>query len=134
MVAFMAKPKVLLIEDSADLQLIFRRSLERISCEVVPCFSGRKALELLNESLPDLILMDLTLNDLTTGEFVDALFEILGDQMVPVIVISGREDLKSWAEQIGAVAALKKPIETQRLVKTVQEVLPQLLGPVSPSL
>ncbi len=53
--------KLLLIEDNATMQTTLRRSFERRGVQVLSCDDGARALALWQASLPDAVLLDLSL-------------------------------------------------------------------------
>lgn len=58
----MSRPmKVLLIEDDPAMQATLQRTLERRGMRVTPCADGARALDRWQASLPDVVLLDLSL-------------------------------------------------------------------------
>jgi hypothetical protein len=53
--------KVLLIEDNTAMQTTLQRSFERSGMQVVLCGDGARALDRWRASLPDVVLLDLSL-------------------------------------------------------------------------
>ena len=53
--------KVLLIEDNAAMQTTLQRSFERSGMQVVLCGDGARALDRWRASVPDVVLLDLSL-------------------------------------------------------------------------
>jgi two-component system, OmpR family, response regulator TctD len=53
--------KILLIEDNVALQTSLQRSFERRGIQVVVCGDGARALDRWRASVPDVVLLDLTL-------------------------------------------------------------------------
>ncbi len=53
--------KLLLIEDNAAMQTTLRRSFERLGAQVVVCGDGARALDRWRASVPDVVLLDLSL-------------------------------------------------------------------------
>jgi len=52
---------ILVVEDNEDTRTIIRLEMERYGYTVVEARNGRKALEMLKELCPDLIVMDLNM-------------------------------------------------------------------------
>ena len=80
--------KLLLIEDNLAMQTSLQRSLERRGIQVLTCGDGQRALALWQSSLPDAVLLDLSL----PGR--DGL-EVLSDARAaglrtPVIILTAR--------------------------------------------
>ena len=53
--------KLLLVEDNPQMQATLQRSFERRGMQVVTCGDGRRALDRWQASLPDVVLLDLSL-------------------------------------------------------------------------
>ena len=115
--------KILLIEDSPDLSFLYKKSLSTFGVAIEHANSGRSALSLLQTLKPSLIIMDLTLGDMSVEDFYSQFSSVEATQEVPLILISGREDVLSWADLFGASFVAKKPVDMVRFRKAVQELL-----------
>lgn len=114
---------VLLIEDSPELLQLYQKLLSTMNCRIVTATSGRQAIEFLQQEKPSIIIMDLTLGDMATDEFYEKLSGISGVEDVPTILISGREDLSSWGDLLGAKFTFKKPMDLSKFRGAVKELL-----------
>lgn len=84
---------VLLIDDSELLVDIVSEELEDGGWSVKVALSGQAGLKLANEELPDVVVCDLNMPDMNGIEVMTALHEM--DSNLPVIMLSGNEELKS---------------------------------------
>lgn len=114
---------VLLIEDSPELLQLYQKLLSTMGCTVVTAPSGKQAIQFLTEQKPSLIIMDLTLGDMGTEEFYEKFSAIPGVESVPTILISGREDLSSWGDLLGATFTFKKPMDLSKFRSAVKDLL-----------
>ena len=107
--------KILSVEDSSDLQLLYRTVIEASGHECLCAETAHKARELIESQSGslDLILMDLTLPDLEAADFESFFSSIPGFDQIPLIVSSGRDDVKKWGEKLGAMQAWKKPVDVR---------------------
>lgn len=85
--------------------------------------TGRKAIEGVKQTNPDLILMDINMPDL---DGLSALEEINKEQLIPCIIITGYNDvsLVERASQLGVFGYLHKPVdeyEIQSAIKIAME-------------
>ncbi len=55
---------ILIIDDDRDMCILLKRFLTRHNYEVLESYSGKKALELLEETEPSLIMCDFRLEDI----------------------------------------------------------------------
>ena len=73
---------------------------------------------------PSLILMDLTLPGLSGAAFLERLKENSAWRAIPVVLISGQENLKATSQRLGADGCLRKPFELKKLFDTVRQFAP----------
>jgi DNA-binding response OmpR family regulator len=82
------KKKILIIEDQAGFRLIYRGVLESDGYEVLEAANGQKGWELAKTEIPDMILLDLILPDLSGYEVLTKIRETEGTKNIPVIIFS----------------------------------------------
>src|SRR5687767_1079111 len=93
--------RVLVVDDSYDERALTRKVLEREGFEVVEATDGQLALDAIEESEPDIVLLDLTMAGMGGLEVLTHLRR-KGD--VPVIILSARteESERVLALEMGA--------------------------------
>ena len=107
---------LLVIEDDADTRSLIRMALRKESFTVTPVGSAGEALKHLQENdLPSLILLDLTLPDMTGDEFMKVLRDTPRLAGAKVMICSGWDNLQERAQSIKADAWLSKPFEVGTL-------------------
>ncbi len=81
---------ILVVEDEDMLLKAITRKLELAGKKVIPCISGRVALEYLNQSqeIPDAIWLDFYLKDMNGLEFMYELKKDENRANIPVLVVS----------------------------------------------
>lgn len=72
---------------------------------------------------PDLILMDLDLPGMNGATAVESIRSHPIYGQIPVILVSGMEDLERIREEIGAADCLSKPVNPAELVRRVHRQL-----------
>ena len=93
---FVARKKVLVIDDCPDLVELFEMILESNSFEVFSATSGAAALSILTEITElDLILLDVTMVEMSGIEFLERFEKEYPDffKTVPVVFLSGMENI-----------------------------------------
>ena len=105
--------RVLIVDDERMNRLLLRRALEVEGHAVTEAANGREALERLRAHAPDVVLLDLVMPEL---DGYATLREIKADPNlahVPVIIISGVDELDSIVRciEMGATDYLPKPFE-----------------------
>src|ERR1039458_6342101 len=123
------QPKVLLVDDSKFLRMANELALSKAGFEVSTAADGEEALQVVNDKLPDIILLDMMLPKISGPEVLRALKANPATMDIPVIVLtslSQRNEEKLLSE--GAAAFFEKSTleldkSSDRLVATVETVL-----------
>jgi two-component system OmpR family response regulator len=116
--------KILIVDDERDTLLLLGKTLQFAGYEVATAENGRKALALVPEFNPDVILLDMMMMDLSGLEVLNRLRK----QEVnppPVIILSaaGRADEIEEGLQAGAYKYLVKPTPRDKLLETIKSAL-----------
>jgi signal transduction histidine kinase/CheY-like chemotaxis protein len=82
---------VLVVEDDPATREVVRRALERDGWVVTEAENGRRALESLSRSVPDIIVLDLMMPEMDGFEFVAELRRLQVGQRIPVVVMTAKE-------------------------------------------
>lgn len=113
---------IMVIEDDADISDAIAASLEDDGYTVIVAANGQEALDRLRQidQLPRLILLDLMMPVMDGEQFRAAqqAEPTLAD--LPVILLSAHADVRRAAEQLGARAWLKKPVDLRGLLNAVR--------------
>ncbi|AOF86836.1 hypothetical protein BSY239_1257 [Hydrogenophaga sp. RAC07] len=107
--------KLLLIEDNATMQTTLRRSFERRGVQVLGCEDGARALALWQASLPDAVLLDLSLPGLDGLEVLSQ--ARAAGLKTPVIILTARGTVgdRILGLNTGADDYLPKPFDLDEL-------------------
>lgn len=92
--------RILVVDDSRDVSEVIAMGLRVNGHEVALAHNGTKALALLQESLPDLILLDLMMPDMTGHEVASAIREMPSAAHVPIIFVSARDEPEERAASL----------------------------------
>lgn len=106
---------ILVVDDDIDIGTILEEVLTGAGYRVLRAYSGTEALLLLENTRPDLVLLDLMLPGLR-GE--EVLPRIKG---IPVIILSARADIQDKVDLLlgGAADYMTKPFDTKELLARV---------------
>src|SRR3954447_4404771 len=118
----MASPRVLVVEDDADIAGVLRRSLGMAGYEVRIAGDGEDALEQSVVFEPDAVVLDLGLPKL---DGVEVCRRLRADGDVPILVLTARDALESRVEGLdsGADDYLVKPFEREELLARMRALL-----------
>ena len=101
--------KILLVEDSRYQRMASKRVLAEAGFDVVEASDGEQALRQVQESPPDLIILDILLPRLGGEQVLQALRQDPATARIPVIVVSSLSQSNSERmKQAGATAYVEK--------------------------
>lgn len=112
---------VLIVEDEADLASLLSDVLQDAGYTVV-LTTGSSAVQRAEEVKPGLILMDYVMPGLNGGAVIAQLRESLKAGLPPLILVSGRPEVRELARQVGADAYLYKPFDVDDLLALVSRL------------
>jgi DNA-binding response OmpR family regulator len=113
--------RVLIVDDEVNIRKLYKSELEDEGYEVVTAASGAEAMHILRDSAPDLVVLDIKLEQENGLDFLRHLMEIRPS--ISVILNSGystyKDDFSSWL----ADAYLVKSSDTSELKDKVRELI-----------
>jgi len=119
--------RILIVDDIADNCAVIQQMLEPLGFELQAADSGTACLRLLNEWVPDLVLMDLRLPNGPDGlETTQQIHALPGLKKLPIIAVSASayENVIQEAHNAGCITFIAKPINYTKLILTLQQHLP----------
>jgi CheY-like chemotaxis protein len=110
---------VLLVEDSDAIRDAFTILLEDAGYIVLGAGTGEEALRLAADRLPDLMLLDMGLPDMTGLDVVRQVKAAPGTAGISVVAVTGRDEASDRRAclEAGCAAYIVKPVNTQKLVR-----------------
>lgn len=116
----MHRHSVLLVEDNEDVRAAIAMLLRVEGTGVVEASDGSEALDQLHKGPPPcVILLDLMMPKTDGWQFRKAQIHDPAIANIPVVLLSGAGNLSRAADELGARAYLKKPVDVGELVHTV---------------
>jgi predicted signal transduction protein with EAL and GGDEF domain/DNA-binding response OmpR family regulator len=117
--------RVLVVDDDAGGRRLTRATLSKAGFVVVEAADGQQALDLLRDSLPDLVLMDVSMPVMDGFTACAELRKLPGGDRVPVVMMTGLDDVKSieHAFEVGASDFITKPLNWAILPHRVRYML-----------
>lgn len=118
--------QILVVDDEPDLCELVEVTLKRKKYSVSAACSGEKALEMLEDETPDLILLDVGLPGLNGWEVLKEMAGRSTIEKVPVAMFTGEkltltEILRKDIENL--VGYIEKPFNSSDLLSTVEKIL-----------
>ncbi|WP_341893481.1 response regulator, partial [Variovorax sp. YR752] len=115
--------KLLLIEDNPAMQTTLQRSFERRGITVVPCTDGARALDRWRASVPDVVLLDLSLPGL---DGLQVLTRARAEGLrTPVLILTARGTVgdRILGLNSGADDYLPKPFDLDELEARIRALV-----------
>lgn len=125
--------QALIVDDSEVLRRLIEMCLRPAGFEVATASDGAEALERAAELVPDLVILDIGLPDMTGWQVLEQLRASAETADAKVLILSGFEDAHSEAKRLGADAALVKPFRNDELRSLAVELAGPRLSEASPA-
>lgn len=121
----MTKPskRILIVEDDMIIGMVLKRMLEQMNYSVLDTVqTGEGAVKVAIDHSPDLILMDIQLDDKVDG--IEAMSQIKQQTNIPVIYITGNSDkyYRNRATRVGCQDYMVKPIRMEDLKQSISNL------------
>jgi DNA-binding response OmpR family regulator len=122
---------ILVVDDEPRMTKFIRMNLELEGYRVIEAHNGLEALEKARTNLPDLIVLDVMMPELSGFDTLEMLREV---SSVPVIMLTVRADEEDKVRglELGADDYVTKPFGAREFVSRVKAVLRRTQGPVAP--
>ena len=119
------KYNILIVDDEKDIRFLIKGLLEDENFEVATAKNSDEALKSITNKIPDLILLDIWLENSKLDGMGLLDFIISTYKNIPCIMISGHGNIDIAVNAIrnGASDFIEKPFEAERLLITIERVL-----------
>ncbi|MCU0917764.1 MAG: response regulator [Planctomycetes bacterium] len=121
----MARTRILVVDDEADIRELVRLNLAREGFDVLDCETGEEALALAKSKAPDLMVLDLMLPGMDGLEVCRRLKADPQTRHVPVVMLTakGEESDVVTGLELGADDYVTKPFSGKVLAARVRRLL-----------
>ncbi|WP_084964696.1 response regulator transcription factor [Thermoactinospora rubra] len=118
--------KVLVVDDEPNIRALLAETLRLVSFEVRTAGSGREALAAAREFGPDLVVLDVMMDDLDGFEVARQL-----DERYPVLFLTARDTVEDRVRglKLGADDYVVKPFSLEEVVLRVKAILRRSAAP-----
>lgn len=114
---------ILVVDDEENIREFLKEFLEEHNFKVTLADDGQKALELIEENLPGLMIVDLLL----PGEHGIPLIKTVKEKyFIPTIIISSiydRDEIEDFMEEYFVEAFLEKPLNLDLLLEKINSII-----------
>ena len=114
--------KILIVDDDKDIVKIVTTMLEGRGWDVTAAYNGREALDMVNASRPDIILLDIMMPEMNGIEVLKRIKKM--DSGVRIVMITAFGDVESYLDsmELGAYEYINKPFETDELLDMIEKI------------
>ena len=118
-------PKLLIVDDETDIREFAKNFFKKRRIEVFTAAGGNDAILIINSHNPDLVLLDVRMEEMTGIEVLKKIRE--KNSSVKVIMVTGveEEETINAAQKLGVSGYIHKPLILEELEKIVlKELMP----------
>ena len=117
--------KVVIIEDEKDLAELLAFNLGKEGWQTLIALDGRSGFELVTAELPDMVILDLMLPEMSGTEVCKLLRKQESTAAIPVIMVTakGEEIDRVVGFEVGADDYLVKPFSSRELLLRIKAIL-----------
>jgi two-component system, chemotaxis family, chemotaxis protein CheY len=114
---------ILAVDDDEGIRGFVQMALEDEGYGVLLARDGVEALELLERTRPELILLDMRMPQMNGWQFIEAYRQAF-ESHAPIVVMTAGRDAAQAASQVGASGHLAKPFDLHDLIALVERYVP----------
>lgn len=115
--------KILVVDDEKNIRTLFRDELEEAGYEVDTAGSGQEALSKVSNNPPDLMVLDIRMEDMTGLEVLEQVRR--DNEKLPVIMCTAvrglQDDFTVWDSKVSDY--ITKPVDLEILKEKIQKAL-----------
>jgi len=117
--------KILVVDDDQGPLLYIEHILSQLGYDVITAGGGNQAMKIMKQSMPDLLITDIVMDD---GEGTGLIMELRNISNIPILAISGGNigfgaDYLQMALSFGADEILSKPFIKSELIEKLNILL-----------
>ena len=119
--------RIMAVDDEPDTVDLIILVLENEGYEVLPAYSGQDALDLLKDTKPDLILLDIMMEDIDGWGVYESIRKNDETKDIPVVMLTAKAqsiDKMIGLHVIGVDEYITKPFGHKELIEGIKKHLP----------
>lgn len=122
---FQGECQVLIVDDQAENRMVLQQMLASLGFQAAEAMNGREALEYVRHNRPDVIFMDLMMDDLDGFEVTRRLRQMPDLEKTVVIAVSANvfEQAQTQSRNAGCDGFLAKPVKFEELLGCLHDSL-----------
>ncbi|HEY8208550.1 MAG TPA: response regulator [Myxococcaceae bacterium] len=113
---------LLVVDDDSSHRALISDVLDEMGYQTREAGNGREALDLLEQEIPQAVLLDLRMPVMSGWGLLEALKKLPRARNLPIIIISAY-GFEWEAELVGASGYVSKPVDLDKVRTTVQQIV-----------
>ncbi len=115
--------KIMIVDDSPTIRKLVTMTLEKFGHEVIVAEDGMEALARINDGMPDLILLDITMPRMDGYQLCKTIKGNQATDHIPIVMLTGKDGLmdKVRGRLVGSEDYLTKPFDPNELMRLVEK-------------
>jgi two-component system cell cycle response regulator DivK len=121
------KTTIMYVEDNQENRILVRRILMSENYAILEAVNAADALNILKNTRPDLILMDINMPDMDGYTLTTKIRSMPGFERIPILALTAnvmRGDKEKTLEA-GCDGYIQKPLDIDQLIREVERFLPR---------
>lgn len=116
---------VLIVDDNIDTVELLRKRLKAEGYNTIEAYDGEEALKKVQETIPDIIILDVMMPKIDGYEVCDRLKKDEKTKMIPIIMLTAKSDVESRVKGLdtGADDYVPKPFDYRELSARIRSLL-----------
>jgi CheY-like chemotaxis protein len=114
---------VLVVEDDAELRMIYRQTLERANYTVVEAFDGADAIQQTAELVPDVVILDMMMPRMGGPTVLQLIRQNPALEKSRLVVITAYPQFRDSALKYNVDLFLTKPVRPIEIINAIKTVL-----------
>lgn len=121
----MANTTILIVDDEQDILDALSSILKRANYKVLSTTKGREAVDLAKKIIPDVIILDIMMPDMSGDEVATALSEYPSTAKIPIIFLTAilTKEEETVRGNFGRQFVMAKPTTGEKILEMVKNIL-----------
>ncbi len=117
--------KILIVDDQYGIRILLNEVLQKEGYDTYQAANGLQALEIVQENVPDLILLDMKIPGMDGIEILKRVKALHPNMKVIIMTAYGELDMIQEAMDLGAMTHFAKPFDIVDIREAVKKYLAQ---------
>ena len=115
--------KILIVDDQYGIRILLNEVLQKEGYDTYQAANGLQALEIVKDTVPDLILLDMKIPGMDGIEILKRVKALHQDMKVIIMTAYGELDMIQEAVDLGAITHFSKPFDIGEIREAVKKYL-----------